>query len=114
MIDISKPVRTKSGLSVRIVSRLNNGHPIAGVLTAADGVQTAEQWTLDGFKIDASTPDPLDLENLPEPTKGFANVYETAGGYELDLYDTRSGADRGARAGRIARVFLSFTPGQFD
>ncbi len=114
MIDISKPVRTKNGLPVRIIARVNNSHVLAGVVTDAEGIQTLQQWTAEGYRNDPSNPDPLDLENLPEPTRGFANVYETAGGYELDLYDTRSGADRGARAGRIARVFLSFTPGQFD
>lgn len=113
-LDLTQRVRTKSGLAVTLLSTgLNNAKAIGGILTAPDGSQTLQQWTAEGFKVDASNPDPLDLENLDGPTAGFVNVYGT-GPFTLEYFNTKSEAEIGIKPNRRARVFFRFRPGQLD
>lgn len=75
-LDITKPVQTKVGTSVRILHKLDadTNYPLVVVLTL-DGKEQVEYYTADG-KYDRYCDDARDLMNVPEENVWFFNVYE--------------------------------------
>lgn len=65
-LDLSLPLRTKAGAPVEIISA--NGRdprPVIGYIGA-----DLFSWTRDGFSLGTESPQPTDLENIPqEPIK---------------------------------------------
>ena len=100
MIDFSKPVRTKSGRAVRILCT-----DAPGVMSVI-GLASDEllRWTVNGSFYFNRTSD-YDLENVPEGTFVYRNVYLIGGklaGY--GSYATSSAADEYAMDDRVGRI----------
>jgi len=69
MIDFSKPVQTRRGLKVRILTTevRNSDYPVVGlVLFETSDEETVETWTLEGEYIRGVSGSGLDLVNVPE------------------------------------------------
>lgn len=107
-VDLNAPLQTKSGERVTLTTRsLRSRFPLGGIRTSAAGAETLDQWTADGFKVNATTPDPLDLENTPQ-SRGYVNVTPAT------LFATQAEADAAAPVDRIARLAVKFVNGQLD
>ncbi|MDD5189425.1 MAG: hypothetical protein PHE50_00100 [Dehalococcoidales bacterium] len=66
MIDFTKPVRTKNGTPVTILSTdiKNTNYPVTGIIHFWTGFEANMSWTLQGGHVDNMKS--LDLENIPE------------------------------------------------
>jgi hypothetical protein len=105
-LDLSRPVQTRDGRSVRILCTdlKNNKFPIVAALVDEFGVEYAYQYETDGtFKQGGGE---LDLINVPTKRTIWCNVY-------LDPHDlpcivgqstTKEGADNIAGLRRIACI----------
>lgn len=113
MIDFTKPVQTRDGRPVEILSANGRGpKPIKGYV--ADNIDLCS-WTTDGkiYQGDTMFERGSDLVNVPPPKKVmYINVY--GDGNFSCFYRSRTEADRGATIRRQACVRVEYTKGQFD
>ena len=115
MIDLTKPVQTKSGLPVTILTTVRQApNPIVGLITYPDGYQEVATWTADGKSSMAPRfigPD-NDLVNMPGKQKldFWVNIYPA---FSMDHatvehlnWPTKQDADHFARENRIACLHI--------
>lgn len=96
MVDWTKPVQTKSGCKVRVLTtEMNAGLPVVGIVTCRDGSESVETWSLEGSFMDTVRTHHYDVVNVPEKRrlKGFVNVYTT---FHSSIFPTRDAADDNA------------------
>jgi hypothetical protein len=108
MLDLTKPVRMKSGVPVKILStHLMGSYPILGQTQGEYCV-----WKRDGSCLPDGYALEDDLENVPEERKVWLNVYEDV----TRCHSDREEADMAACSGRIARVkiILRGVEGRYD
>lgn len=116
MIDWDKPLRTKSGLPVRLVTNKATDleYRRHGVIVEGKDFDTYIIYKNDGSY--QSHPNELDLENVPEKIVRYVNLYEKEG--PSWFYKSRQDSDKAAscRIGgsRIACIRVEFEVGQFD
>lgn len=109
MLDLTKPVRMKSGVSVNVLStHLMGSYPILGEIE--HGVYCV--WNRDGSCLPDGYALEDDLENVPEEREVWLNVYEDV----IRCHSDREEANKAACSGRIARVkiILKDVAGRYD
>lgn len=121
-LDLTKPVQTRDGRSVRILCMDKKGWaPVIGLIMRPDGYEEVQAWDKDGLAGDCAKN--VDLVNAPPPkTVRYINVYREKRGGELYpgglLHTSQEMAHRMAvkEEGRtpIACIRVEFTEGQFD
>lgn len=113
MLDLKKPVQTRSGQSVRILTTDRQGeYPVVGLISYASGEERVETWALDGRNYKLGLPDSMDLVNTPPPKRVvYLNDYPDR---VPVLHVDRSRADAMAGPDRSARIRVEFEDGQFD
>lgn len=114
MLDLTKPVQTRSGVPVRILctdAKKENG-PIIGLIQYKDGTESCYRWNADGRFMSPDCEHDYDLVNVPDKHVFYVNAYE----HDPLLVPQRSReeADRNAAKDRIACVRVEWTEGQFD
>lgn len=105
-IDITKPVKTRDGRVVEIISdKCRSGHPLIGYIETSTELHS---WSPDGRFTESRD----HLLDLVQPEVRWINFYPNG---RTDVCMTRSKADdyRGADC-RIACVKVTYTPGQID
>lgn len=111
MIDWDKPLRTKSGLPARLVSkRTGDDKYIMGVIIEGKKRDRFEIYKSDGRYSDNDLSG-LDLENVPEKIVRYVNYYPSGASY---CYETRDSADSASMYNRVSCVRIEFEEGQFD
>ena len=116
-IDWTKPVQTRDGTPVNILSREGRGtFPVIGYIGDATDVDT---WTAEG-KYRTNKSGPEDLMNVPEAPKQrevWLNVFKNSRG-ELTTgisYGSRENANfSGVADKRVGCIKVVLTEGQFD
>lgn len=114
MIDFTKPVQTRSGIPVTILTTQVRGsrYPVIGYL----GQETIfSEWTSDGRWLYSSRdPNPKDIINVPEKRTAYVNIVK--GAKRVRLYRTaQEAASAFDQDGPlIARVKIEYTEGQRD
>ncbi|MBB6253037.1 hypothetical protein [Nitrospirillum iridis] len=119
MLDFTKPVQTRDGREVVILSTEAPGIcPIVGYLK---GEMTLRRWCRGGsYVVDAYAEHPMDLIQVPQPFKviRYINVYSVTSPCVsvVSSHATRQIADDRAGADRIAcvRVEVDAVEGRFD
>ena len=107
-IDFTKPLRTKSGQAVTLLSTEARGdYAVLGYMGDNSSISS---WTKSG-RFDLDGPSSFDLENIPEKRVAYVNCYESGGVY---TYESRARADVSARHDRIACIKVEFVAGQYD
>jgi hypothetical protein len=104
MIDLTKPVQTRSGLPARIVSENGRGaFPVLVIITDPDGSEFLHRVTHAGSSTLAPSENAYDIVNVPEETEEFRNIY-LKGFYEDDpeVHISHAHAD-GVKAGNALR-----------
>lgn len=116
-IDWTKPVQTRDGTPVNILSREGRGtFPVIGYIGDATDVDT---WTAEG-KYRTNKSGPEDLMNVPETpkqTEVWCNVYQSRHDDGLEVGGTalsRAEADRICSHDRVGCIKVVLTEGQFD
>jgi hypothetical protein len=105
MIDFTKPVTTRSGLVVDVVSiSLRGDYPVGGYLGEDD---TFIRWSKDGKYFISRVDSEFDLVNLPTTIVRYFNVYPQS-------YTSRERADWSACGERLACIRVEFREGQYD
>ena len=87
MIDFTKPVQTRDGRAVRILTTdtKNTLFPVVGLITGSDGNEYPESWTAEGMNIDGSNcTNDEDLINV-DPLKVEAKTDDAA----VDAFATK-------------------------
>lgn len=112
-LDFTRPLRTKCGKSVTIISMEGRcSQPVLGYI--GDDI-VLKTWNLDGTYCDAQTPWPFDLENYEEEVEitGYLNIYPE--GHAV-YNPSKELADNAANKDRIACVAIKTTykKGQYD
>lgn len=107
-IDFTKPLRTKTGHIVTLLSTEARGD--YAVLGYIEDNSVISSWTKSG-RFDVYEHSLYDLENIPEPRVAYVNCYDFGGGY---AYESRARADATARPDRIACIKVEFVAGQYD
>lgn len=77
-IDFTKPVQTREGCPVRILTTEANNpeYPVVGLVTGEYGDETPESWTKDGFiYVGAPAGNYMNLVQAPNRTITYHNVY---------------------------------------
>lgn len=98
-LDLSKPITTRDGRSVRILCtdlKRRTGETIAAAITEKDGTDWVTDYSPDGVWHEALGEHANDLINPPTPPKRFrhsawVNVYPNSLG--VHAHDTRADAD---------------------
>jgi len=91
MIDFNKPLKTRSGLNVRIICTDRKGDwPVIGLVEVAPGKEQCLSWKHDGRAH--ACPGEDDLVNTPVVVERFQNVYSvrattTLGKWKTSLED---------------------------
>ena len=102
-LDLSKPLKTKDGRPVRIISREAKGtYPVIGLIMF-DGEEVPKSYTEDGA-YSAHGTGSFDLENVPEPEmvrEGWANIY---GDWVGSVCGTKELADYKALCAGVPRL----------
>ena len=103
-IDFNKPVRTKSGIPVQIIT--TNGREPYSVVGYIGDDESPGTWTADGV-LRFGSGDELDLENFKK--RGWINIYPEDAGYlwknwTHNIYATKTEADSFALGTRIACI----------
>lgn len=113
--DPTKPVKTRDGEKVRILaSDLPEPWPIVAAIVE-DGEYELMSYTASGKLFSDGDESPFDLINILEEREVWLNFYKNKfGEINSHSYLSKPLADRGASAGRIARVRVKFAEGQFD
>ncbi len=66
MLDLTKPVQTRSGHKVRILATdVNDTQPVVGIVTYEDRSESVECWGCDGRFVSGGDSTDLDLVNVP-------------------------------------------------
>jgi hypothetical protein len=109
-IDFTKPVQTKGGESVEIIT--TNGRGTYPVIGFVGGNESPSTFTSEGvyYIREASI---TDLENVPEKPVEIAKYFNVYNDLVM-MHDTRAEADDGAEEDRIACKRVVFTAGEFD
>lgn len=109
-IDINKPVKTRDGRSVTLISDKGRKvgvsgatYPLVGYVGDSKGLTT---WTADGAWNAAEGPTDHDLIQECEV---WVNVYKD----RVGVFHSKAEAEGGTST-VIARVRVPYTPGQFD
>lgn len=111
MIDFTKPIRTKGGLPVTIISIRGRGnHPVIGYIGEK---ATLYSWTPSGLVWVHGQGHENDLENVPDRIVRYLNMYEKVK-FTSILHHSRLDANHDAGADRVACIRIEFEPGQFD
>ncbi len=115
MLDINKPIQTRDGRPVEILTfkGRSSRYPIVGYVGDSTDTYT---WTVDGTYLVGDVK-PTDLVNTSQKHIGYANVYLAAsseGLYNIYSYPTRDHADRMKAGNRIACIRIEFVEGQND
>ena len=105
-IDFTKPVFTRTGLPVTIITTQGRGtHPVLGYTCEDD---TIHSWLPCGR---FTTPKSIDVYDLEQPEYVYINVYlDTVVG----KYATREEANKGAYVGRVGCMKIKIVAGHFD
>ena len=109
MTDFTKPVQTRSGLPVTIITTEGRaGYPVLGYI---GDEKDLSHWSLNSHYV-LDLDNKYDLINVPEKRVGYINLFSnfTARGN----YTDKSQADRSAGQNRIACIRVEYTEGQFD
>lgn len=112
-LDLTKPVQTRGGMAVRILATdIKGDHPIAGVVTYLDGVETLENWAADGRWFNGQDEDTvLDLVQADVWFEGWINLYPA--GRASMVYPSREQADIHANhRDRLACHFIRVKQGE--
>lgn len=111
-IDITRPVKTRAGEPVEIIS--DRGRAVSELSGRAYNLigyignsRVTQIWTADG-KYDARSDTPR-MNDLVQECELWVNVYPGCHG----VYPTKDAA-MGAQSTPIARIRVPYTPGQFD
>ena len=110
MTDFTKPVQTRSGLPVTIITTKGRGKYCVLGFVGEDEFVT--RWNIDG-RIDCSKVNhELDLINVPEKRVMYVNIYRELVPF---AYMSREHADQDKYIkDRIACIRVEYTEGQFD
>lgn len=87
MIDWNKPVRTKDGREVRVLCTdrvTDSNYPVLALVKDGCGYEAAHSYTIEGEYHRPDAESINDLENVPEVTNLWVNVYPN------DAYGYRS------------------------
>lgn len=110
MIDFTKPVQTRRGYPVMILTTDGRGnYPVVGYIRESTDVHT---WMSSG-RYCTGPEGPLDLINVPEKRVVYVNLYPYPH-LSPGFHPTRKDADKYAMSQRHARVRVEYTEGQFD
>jgi hypothetical protein len=108
MIDFTKPVQTRDGRPVEIITTKGRSHqPVLGYIE--DNV-LADYWSAGGEYIGAGTVSEVDLINVPEPVVWWVNVYPERCGAVVQ-HASLAPAQKFARGDRLALLKLAYTKG---
>lgn len=109
-IDITKPLKTRGGNSVVILTDSSRGlYPIVGHIGDS---RHLDMWTAEGkFQAGDGAPDTNDLVYALPKTEAWFNCYADG---RMIRYDNKEDADVSAKPSRIARIKVQYEPGQFD
>lgn len=109
-IDWSKPLQTRDGREVTIVTRCGRG--AFPVLYYIGDNNNLEQATKDGYYCVDGIEDSRDIVNKSMEMVKYLNVYENG---DIITHNTRSNADHAVGpSSRIACIKVVIRPGQFD
>jgi hypothetical protein len=109
-IDITKPVRTRDGRSVRILCTDKKGnYPIVGLVTNEDGSETVCSYRLDGVYYSAGESG-CDLVNVPVRVERWLNIYHPSLSHSVypEYCTTRDIADSQAGPNRIGILHIVY------
>jgi len=118
MLDLSKPVETRSGRKVRILcTDAKDDYPVVGLVqnTAHDG-EYVERWSLTG-QYHLSKGNPLDLVNVAVEHTVWINIYSDDN--ELHKHTSAAkarhwGTNNLGEELRIACKKITYKEGEFD
>lgn len=111
-IDFTKPVRTRDGRAVTILTTSARGK--YAVLGNIEGDDVTDSWTLTGCNnVSLSGDKPNDLINVPQKYRVWANCYRpnSIGVDTLRTHGSRESADR-YPGDRVACIEIEFAEGQ--
>ena len=109
MTDFTKPVQTRNGLPVTIITTEGRGlFPIIGYMGDSNYI---ESWLSNG-KGHKHKDSCYDLINVPEKRVGYINIFQHEN--SSGVYKSRGSADKCGLAPRIACIRVEYTDGQFD
>lgn len=112
-IDITKPVKTRDGREVEIISdKGRGGKPLHGYIVNSEIIMC---WSIEGKYYLGVTSD-NDLIQEPEKKTLWVNVYRGGDGLVRGFvaHRTKEDADGQAVSDRIACVKVTYIDGQFD
>lgn len=116
-IDFTKPIRTRDGRAVEILTTKARGlYPVIGNV---EGEKGTDSWKVDGSTYHSDAPAPIDLVNVPQKYRVWANCYRPIGidgdtleGATLRAHDSRKSADVFKGHDRVACIEIEFAEGQ--
>lgn len=83
MIDLTKPVQTRSGLPARVAStKLDGTFPVLAIVEMPDGIEVAHQYTAKGAFMSYPGESQLDLVNVQPPMEehvAYVNLGQSFG-----------------------------------
>ena len=107
MTDFTKPVQTRSGLPVTIITTEGRGkYPVLGYI---DQDEVPFRWDENG---EHTISDAFNLINVPEKRVMYVNVYND--NEPVYRCQSRKDADEKECKKRIACIRVEYTEGQFD
>lgn len=112
LIDFTKPIRTRDGRAVEILTTKGRGrYPIIGNV---EGDDVTISWKMDGSAYHSDMPASTDLINVPQKYKVWANCYRSSNlhGATLRTHSSRESADVYKGHGRVACIQIEFAEGQ--
>lgn len=116
-LDLTAPVQTREGNSVRILATNRKGrYPVVGLVLVGDR-EDLSSWTDDGRPHERIAEElPGDLVNVPQQRTVWVNVYGGKIGMSTLAHPSREAAEKAAidSSTRIACIRVTYTEGQFD
>jgi hypothetical protein len=109
MLDFTKPIKTRSGKDVEILTTNCRGKYC--VYGNVEGRGNTSAWAIDGLYLCESQPDELDLLNVPDTIVKYINVYDAE---EWMLHPSRAAADTAAASFRVACIRVEVVKGRYD
>ena len=111
MIDLKKKYQTRDGRPVRVlcVDRRHPTYPVVAVYES-EGIESMGTYTDTGHYHVDTHGSRLDIIEVVEPVTVWMNIYDN-GGWSGKWPDKESAA-RNAASGCIARVAITFIPGE--
>lgn len=115
-LDLTKPLRTKKGELVTIVTTEGRGeYPVIGYIGDNDSI---DRFTKEGKYYASGTTSTYDLENVPpKPLERelYVNINKVNGSLNRGgTYDSRAHADRNAHTNRVGCMKITLVEGVFD